>query len=388
MTTTQLNSNEIEYKSTDTTINTFGGTFNILNFKTDNAGHIIEVGEDTITIPQGSAENINNTDINNNVIQTANLLSSISLNPETGKITGRYNTTNSIILSGYKTNKTNNHSNDVNDVDDNDTINTAFAKLQNQIEAEEKARQDAITALKVEDTLNDTKYVSGVSETDGKITVSRAGTDTLKLSNYSMASKGEDIDNGDTLNAAFGKLQKQIKNIYNNDEIAENFDSIKEISEWLKENDSNADKIIDSIAILNNDDTVEGSVANSIKTEINKLNKADTAKIGQYVSAVSEANGIITVTRAALPALAEGDTLGTVKFNDSDVKVKGLGTAAFTDSSAYIQPNIEFTYDKKIQQDDETGNTIEVELKTTIETMAKEIESLKQVLKDNGLITE
>lgn len=388
LTTTQLNSNEIEYKSTDTAINTFGGTFNILNFKTDNAGHIIEVGEDTITIPQGSAENISNTDINNNVIQTANLLSSISLNPESGKITGRYNTTNSIILSGYKTNKTNNHSNDVDDVDDNDTINTAFAKLQNQIDAEEKARQDAITALKVEDTLNDTKYVSGVSETDGKITVSRAGTDTLKLSNYSMASKGEDIDNGDTLNAAFGKLQKQIKNIYNNDEIAENFDSIKEISEWLKENDSNADKIIDSIAILNNDDTVEGSVANSIKTEINKLNKADTAKIGQYVSAVSEANGIITVTRAALPTLVEGDTLGTVKFNDSDVKVKGLGTAAFTNSSAYIQPKVEFIYDKKIQQDDETGNTVEIEFKTTIETMAQEIANLKQILKDNGLMTE
>jgi hypothetical protein len=38
-----LKKNEIEYKSSDTDISTFGGNFNILNFKTDNAGHIIAV---------------------------------------------------------------------------------------------------------------------------------------------------------------------------------------------------------------------------------------------------------------------------------------------------------------------------------------------------------
>ena len=44
-----------------------------------------------------------------------------------------------------------------------------------------------------------------------------------------------------------------------------------------------------------------GSVAAQITAEIQKLDKEDTAVDGQYVSAVSEADGIITVTRKALP---------------------------------------------------------------------------------------
>lgn len=44
-----------------------------------------------------------------------------------------------------------------------------------------------------------------------------------------------------------------------------------------------------------------GSVATQITAEIQKLDKADTAVAGKYVSAVSETDGIITVTREALP---------------------------------------------------------------------------------------
>lgn len=44
-----------------------------------------------------------------------------------------------------------------------------------------------------------------------------------------------------------------------------------------------------------------GSVATQITAEIQKLDKADTAVVGKYVSAVSETDGIITVTREALP---------------------------------------------------------------------------------------
>lgn len=48
-----------------------------------------------------------------------------------------------------------------------------------------------------------------------------------------------------------------------------------------------------------------GSVSAQITAEINKLDKTDTAVDGEYVSAVSEADGIITVTRAALPDYSE-----------------------------------------------------------------------------------
>lgn len=85
--------------------------------------------------------------------------------------------------------------------------------------------------------------------------------------------------------------------------------------------------------------TAAGTAADTkIAAEIGKLDVADAAVDGQYVSSVSEANGKITVTRAPLPAaatLVEGTANGTVKFNGTDVKVHGLGTAAFAATTAF-----------------------------------------------------
>ena len=71
---------------------------------------------------------------------------------------------------------------------------------------------------------------------------------------------------------------------------------------------------------------------------IASLDVTDTAQSGKYVSAVSEVDGKIQVTRADLPAaatLVEGTTNGTVKFNGTDVAVHGLKSAAYTDASDY-----------------------------------------------------
>ena len=56
----------------------------------------------------------------------------------------------------------------------------------------------------------------------------------------------------------------------------------------------------DAITTLNGADTVADSVANKIKTAIEGLDKADTAVAGQFVTAVSEDNGVITVSRGAV----------------------------------------------------------------------------------------
>lgn len=53
--------------------------------------------------------------------------------------------------------------------------------------------------------------------------------------------------------------------------------------------------------------TDDTSTAN-IRDAINGLDKADTAVEGKYVSAVSETNGVITVTRASLPAVGTADS--------------------------------------------------------------------------------
>lgn len=72
--------------------------------------------------------------------------------------------------------------------------------------------------------------------------------------------------------------------------------------------------------------------------QIADLDVEDTAVDGKYVSAVSEVDGKVVVSRAALPAaatLVTGTANGTVKFNGTDVAVKGLGSAAFTPASNY-----------------------------------------------------
>lgn len=87
-------------------------------------------------------------------------------------------------------------------------------------------------------------------------------------------------------------------------------------------------------------------------SEISKLNKEDTAVEGEYVSSVSESAGIITVTRAPLPEdknttyiFTEGTIDGSfsVKSSDSEeaqsIKIHGLGNAAYVNSDTFLQPS-------------------------------------------------
>ena len=67
-----------------------------------------------------------------------------------------------------------------------------------------------------------------------------------------------------------------------------------------------------------------GSVSAQITAKINKLDKADTAVDGKYVSAVSETDGIITVTRADLPDYSE--TYAAKKHTHAVADVTGLQT--------------------------------------------------------------
>lgn len=64
------------------------------------------------------------------------------------------------------------------------------------------------------------------------------------------------------------------------------------------------------VSQLTNDSDFETktNVGSRITTAINSLDKADTAVEGKYVSAVSETNGVITVTRASLPAVGTADS--------------------------------------------------------------------------------
>ena len=81
-----------------------------------------------------------------------------------------------------------------------------------------------------------------------------------------------------------------------------------------------------------------GTVATQITNAIAKLDKADAEVEGQYVSSVSETDGIITVTRKALPAkpvIATGETNGTIKVDNVEVAVAGLASAAYAETTDF-----------------------------------------------------
>lgn len=87
---------------------------------------------------------------------------------------------------------------------------------------------------------------------------------------------------------------------------------------------------------------------------VDGLNVTDTAVTGQYVSAVSEEKGKITVTRADLPTytLGSGSANGTVAFNGADVAVTGLKSAAYTDAKDYATAAQGAKADTALQQAD------------------------------------
>lgn len=64
------------------------------------------------------------------------------------------------------------------------------------------------------------------------------------------------------------------------------------------------------VSQLQNDSSfaTTSGVSSSISTAVNALTKSDTAETGKYVSAVSQKNGVITVTRANLPAVGTADS--------------------------------------------------------------------------------
>ena len=103
------------------------------------------------------------------------------------------------------------------------------------------------------------------------------------------------------------------------------------------------------------------TVDSKITTAIGNLNKTDTAVDGKYVSAVSESNGIITVTRATLPK-ATNNTIGGIKTgytasgNDIPVNVDNNGNAYITISNDIGNLSCELTGDNN-------STTINVSLK-------------------------
>lgn len=162
---------------------------------------------------------------------------------------------------------------------------------------------------------------------------------------------------------------------------------------------ANANKYTDELAegaVKNNTDAITAindgesgilkSANNYTDAEIAELAYTDAPIDGQYVYSVNEANGIIAVDRKALPTytLTSGSTNGTVAFNGSDVIVKGLGTAAYSNTDAFDPAGAAAT--AKTEAIAEAEDQIEALSAEggAIQVNAKAIEDLQKLLEGYG----
>ena len=233
-----------------------------------------------------------------------------------------------------------------------------------------------------------------LNTTTGAFTETKENVGTLALVGYAQGSNVSKIVSTDTINSAFSKIQCQLDAIKGSGEIAENFDSIKEIADWLKANDSNADKIIDGIATLNGNDTVSGSVANSIKQAIGDLDSEVEATENKYISSIKIVDGklnSITETEIPIRTITSGTGNGTISVNGTDISITGWNNLVsnvqadwnVTEGLAAIlnKPDNLITTDTEfIYNEENIENNIEEE-KITIAGLIEKIKELEEKIK-------
>ena len=158
------------------------------------------------------------------------------------------------------------------------TVGADGVKLAGVQNAIDTAAANAVAGLDVTDAAVAGQYVSEVSETDGKVSVSRANVSAAPLNNYTKGSDATAVAASDTINQAISKLENQV-------------DAAK----------------------------------SATTAAINALDVTDTANAGQVVTAVSETDGKVSSTKADFA----GITLGGFTQNPN-----ATGDIASTDTLA------------------------------------------------------
>ena len=171
--------------------------------------------------------------------------------------------------------------------------------MQGEIDAEEiraaaaeKANADAIGVINGTDTGKSMREVAGEVSTSGLEGLTNANIQTLGQDETALVVS----QNNGAVAVTKQKIQiaeSQVTGL--TDALAL---KATEADLTLAENRIKANE--DAITKLNGADTVVDSVANRIKTAIEGLDKTDAAVEGQFVTSVSEENGVITVARGAV----------------------------------------------------------------------------------------
>lgn len=151
----------------------------------------------------------------------------------------------------------------------------------------------AIQALDVAEAGGTNKYIKAISETDGKISATEGTVDTT------VTASSDNLITSGAVNSALSASETALQG------------NINAVSAKISSTASASDKVpamSEVTSAISAEATARGT---AITNAINALDVSDTAEANKYVSAVSETNGKISVTRASLPAIATFTLSGT-----------------------------------------------------------------------------
>ena len=274
-------------------------------------------------VANGTISFFNNTEEIDNVLQNLDFgpeggssSSVIDFIQQTdGKISATTKNVGELTLSGYT------KGNSAEAVEATDSINAAISKLENQVDAEETARTNKFLATSADSVANVNKVITDVTQTDGKITATASNITGVKLDGYAEAAEVADIADTDTLGEALGKLQKTIHEMDKDaDAVAgQVVTTVSEADGVVSETKANV-KDLQLGGYAKTNDTGDIASADTINVALSKLeNKAAAITI-------NDENGSINVT----PTVSGTDISVHIKTGENVIKLDGEGGGIYT----------------------------------------------------------
>lgn len=189
-----------------------------------------------------------------------------------------------------------------------DKVAAQIASLAKSIKTAEKSATSAIEALDVEDTAEEGKYVSAVSQTDGKITVKRAELPKLSVKTGSENFVAVDNHEVEVKTSTLGSVG-----------LTKDADSDK----WKAGTNDNATGLATAADVAGKLVSDEGVIAEAFNDHETRLRAVEDKTV-----AVTSTDGDVAITVAAETDVNDelalnvtgGKTTYTVKFADNDVK--------------------------------------------------------------------
>lgn len=183
-----------------------------------------------------------------------------------------------------------------------DKVDAQIASLAKSIKAAAKTADDAIKALDVEDTAVDGKYVSAVSERDGKITVTRADLPTLS------------VKTGSEQFAAVNNHEVEIKTtVLNTVGLTKNADTGKWQAGTVDATSTGLATAADVAAEIVSDEEV---IATALNDHENRLKTVEGKEI-----TVTSAKSDVAISVAEVKDSSDVVTTAATNFNVTDGKV-------------------------------------------------------------------